>query len=356
VTDSKREIGAVREELANLDLELVATLDKRARLVRRLGESSSGQPVSLPVDDHERLRRLVGRSTGDMPASSLEQILHTVFSECVPLERPVSAVFVGPRGGPGHVAALERFGRASSLADVPSVDLGLREIAHGRAEFAVAPFETSQNGPVQTTIRALLESDLRIGEIVETTLELHLLSRSANSGDVRTVYATASDRALCARSLASMEPTPTFVDVATPWIALEGASADGAAGAIASDAFAADFGLDVARGHIVDRGIERLRSAVVGSRPSRRTGKDATCIVFGLSESGSVLGDLLRLLAEHGVVMTKIGSFPITGNAWTYAFFVEVIGHFTDRPLVVSFEEMKRAARFFRVLGSYPAS
>lgn len=354
--DSKRELESVREELSSLDLALVATLDKRARLVRRLGEVSSGQPPSLPVADHERLRLLLGRSTGDMPVSSLEQILHKVFSECVPLERPISAVFVGAKGGAGHVAALERFGRASSLAAVPSVEVGLGEVAHGRAEYAVAPFETSQNGPVQATIRALLESDLRIGEIIETTLELHLLSLSSTADDIRTVYATAPDRALCARFLAGMDPAPTVVDVATPWAALERAKSDATASAIASDAFAADFGLEVARGHIVDFGIERLRSAVVGSRPSRRTGKDSTCIVFGMGESGSVLGDVLQLLSEHGVVMTKIGSFPITGNAWSYGFFVEVNGHFTDRPLVVSFEEMKRATRFFRVLGSYPAS
>jgi chorismate mutase/prephenate dehydratase len=354
VADSKREVEAVREELANLDVALVAMLDRRARLVRRLGESTRGQPPSLPVSDHERLRMLVGRSSGDMPSRSLEQILRKVFSECVALERQVSVAFVGPLGGPCHVAALDRFGRASNLNAVASVAAGLSEVANGRAEYAVAPLETSEDGPMLTTIRALVDSDLRIGEIIETTLELHLLNRSGSPSDIRTVYSTASDRAMCEHFLASMEPARTIVDVAAPWVALEHARTDPAAAAIGSDAFAAELGLEVARGHILDRRTERLRCAVIGSRPSRRTGKDATSIVFGVGESEGALGDLLRLLSEHGVVMTKIGSFPITGNAWSYASFVEVTGHFTDRPLVVSFEEMRRAARFFRVLGSYP--
>jgi chorismate mutase/prephenate dehydratase len=297
---------------------------------------------------------LVGRASGDMPSRSLEEILRKVFSECVALERQVSVAFVGLRGGPGHVAALDRFGRASNLIAVGSVPAGLSEVANGRAEYAVAPFETSEDGPIPTTIRALVESDLRIGEIIETTLELHLLNRSGNPGDIQAVYATASDRAMCEHFLASMEPARAVVDVATPWIALEHARSDPTAAAIGSDAFAAELGLEVARGHLVDRRTERLRCAVIGSRPSRRTGKDATSFVFGVGESEGALGDLLRLLSEHGVAMTKIGSFPITGNAWSYGFFVEVTGHFTDRPLVVSFDEMRRAARFFRVLGSYP--
>jgi chorismate mutase/prephenate dehydratase len=355
VADSKRELEAVREELSNLDASLVATLDKRARLARRLGESLIGHPPSLSVDDHERLRMLVQRSAGDMPARSLEQILRRVFSECIPLERPVSVVFVGPAGGTGHVAALDRFGRGATLTPVASVPLGLGAVANGRAEYLVAPFETTEEGPVHATIRALFESDLRIGEVIETTLELHLLNRSGSFSDIRTVYSTAGERALCAHFLASMDPAPAIVEVPTPWVALEHASAEASGAAIASDAFAAEHRLEVARGHIVDRGTERLRCAVIGNRPSRRTGEDATSIVFGVGDAAGALGGLLQLLSEHGVVMTKIGSFPMPGSAWSYGFFAEVIGHFTDRPLVVSFEEMRRAARFFRVLGSYPA-
>ena len=43
-----------------------------------------------------------------------------------------------------------------------------------------------------------------------------------------------------------------------------------------------------------------------------------------------------------------------TGETWNYLFYVETAGHFTDRPLVMAFEEMKRITRFFKVLGSYP--
>ena len=39
VADSKRALVAVREELSGLDAALVDLLDKRARLVRRLGEA-----------------------------------------------------------------------------------------------------------------------------------------------------------------------------------------------------------------------------------------------------------------------------------------------------------------------------
>jgi chorismate mutase/prephenate dehydratase len=82
---------------------------------------------------------------------------------------------------------------------------------------------------------------------------------------------------------------------------------------------------------------------------------------------GSLL-DVLKVFAERGINLTNILSHPVapgstagdrtqtltTGENWNYLFYVETAGHFTDRPLVMAFEEMKRITRFFKVLGSYP--
>jgi chorismate mutase/prephenate dehydratase len=45
----------------------------------------------------------------------------------------------------------------------------------------------------------------------------------------------------------------------------------------------------------------------------------------------------------------------MAGESWQYLFFAEVSGHFTDRPLVAAFEEIKRLTKYFKVLGSYPS-
>jgi chorismate mutase/prephenate dehydratase len=93
----------------------------------------------------------------------------------------------------------------------------------------------------------------------------------------------------------------------------------------------------------------------VGPRPSPRTGDDSTALVFSLHDEPGALLDVLRQFAEHGVNLSRIQSRPALGDGWAYLFFLEVIGHATDRQLVSAFEGVKRLTRFFKVLGSYPA-
>src|SRR5262249_49116278 len=100
-------------------------------------------------------------------------------------------------------------------------------------------------------------------------------------------------------------------------------------------------------------GDERVRYAIVGTRPSSRTGNDLTAIVFAVNDSPGALHDMLKQFADRGVNLTKIQSRPTSAESWQYIFFIEVQGHATDRPSVGAIEEVRRSSRFFKVLGSY---
>ena len=211
-------------------------------------------------------------------------------------------------------------------------------------------------GPVQAALMALLASDLRIAEMLDSTFDLHLVRRSADAAGIERVYGAPSDLAACERHLKGRDRPPTVSDVRTTRIACELAAQEPDAAAVASETFAAEFGLLVAEKSISDRVGDRVRYAVVGSRPSRRTGQqDVTSLVFTTRDAAGSLLDVLRVLAERGINLTNIHSHPVRGEAWNYLFYAEVLGHATDRPLVTAFEEIKRLARSFRILGSYPA-
>jgi chorismate mutase/prephenate dehydratase len=354
VSQSKREVEELREEIAKLDSQLLTTLDKRARASRRLGELRREQAPALPLHDHASIRTLVARSTGDMPHEALTDVFREIYAACLPLELPVRVAYVGGEGGAGHAAARSRFGGGSALLGAESTPGALDEVTRKRAEFAVVPFETTAEGPVQSTIVALMTSDLRIAEVLDSTFELHLMSKTGNLADVGKIYATASDHALCQRFLAGLVPRPSLLDVKTPLTACRLAAEEPGAAAIAIDAFGTELGLEVARCNIRD-GADRVRHAVVGARPSGRTGDDVTSLIFSVRDAPGSLLDVLKVFAERGVNLGNIQSHPMKGEAWSYLFYVETTGHFTDRPLVMAFEEMKRITRFFRVLGSYPA-
>ncbi len=355
MAEGKRETDELRQEIAKLDAQLLVALDKRAKAARRLGELKRDQAPSLPLTDHAAIRALVARSSGDMPQEALREILREVFAACLALELPVKVAFVGPEGGPGHAASRSRFGRASSLIATESTSLALDEVTRKRAEYAVVPFETATEGPVQSTILALMQSDLRIVEVLDATFDLDLMNRTGNFGDVEKIYATAADHALCERFLAGLSPRPSVLDVKTPLMACQLAVEDHGAGALASRTFGGQLGLEVARRNVLDNGGDRVRYAVAGSRPSGRSGEDVTSVVISVQDAPGSLLDVLKVFAERGINLSNILSHPVQGETWSYLFYVEIGGHFTDRPLVMAFEEIKRITRYFKVLGSYPA-
>lgn len=289
-----------------------------------------------------------------MPEDALRDVFREIHAASLALELPVRVAYVGPEGGPGHAAVRRRFGRGPSVS-VESTSVALEEVTRKRAQLAVVPFETSTEGPVQGTLLALLASDLRIAELIDTKYQLHLMSRGGRVEGIERVYVTPGDHARCQRFLSSLSPDLSVIDVPTPVLACQRASEDPPAAAIADDSFGGDAGLEVAQRSVLDAGESRVRYAVIAARPSGRSGKDMTSLVFAAQDGPGSLLDVLRVFAERGVNLTNIQSHPADGEVWRYLFYVEMSGHLTDRPLVTAFEEMKRVTRFFKVLGSYPA-
>ena len=288
MSDHKREVEKLRLEIAQIDEHLAAALDKRARAARSIGQLAKDDPPALPIRDHASIEALIARSKGDLPAEAMRAIFREIQTACHALELAVRVAFLGPEGGVGHAAAREQFGIGATYVPAASAEEALDAVARQRADFAVLPYETSVDGPVQTTIVALAASDLRIGLVHET--------------------------------------------------------GPGA-------------GLDEGRG--------RVRYAIVGARPSPRTGEDATAIFFSTHDAPGALLEVLGQFAERGINLSRIQSRPAPatrdaargdgGEGWAYHFFIEVVGHATDRQLVTAFEEVKRRTKFFKVLGSYPA-
>jgi chorismate mutase/prephenate dehydratase len=354
VGENQRELHELRRQIAELDSQLLALLDKRAKAARRVGELRKGHPATLPLTDQAAIGELVSGSSGDMPSQPLSEIFGAIFAACLALELPVKVTFVGPEGGPGHDAARGRFGQTSSLKATETTAAALEDVARKAAEFAVVPFETSTESPVQPTIAALIASELRIVEVLDAPFDLHLLNRSGDLADIKKVFATAADYALCQRFLNAMNPAPAVMHVRTPLTAYHMAIEDSGAGAIGSESFAAPLGLQVAWRSALDAGRSRVRYAVVGTRPSGRTGNEVTSFVFSVDEAPGALLEVLKVFAERGINLKKMQSHPVQGETWRYLFCAETAGHFTDRPLVMAFEEIKRVTRFFKLLGSYP--
>lgn len=353
MSDPRRELEELRQEIGKIDAQLLASLERRGKLSKRIGElrRSFATPPALP--DRGQIEALVGTASGEIPQAALREIFREIFATCFSLEQPVVVAYAGPDGGFAHAAARSRFGVAAEYLGAETVTAAIDEVSRQRASYAVLPFETRSDGLLVGAIAAIAQSETRIVGAYELALNLQLATRASSLAEIEKVYAFAKDRAHCERFLGAEMPGAQVLDVKTPLGACQLAAADPRAAALVHEGFTAAFSLETIKRNVRDAGDERVRFAIVGTRPSSRTGSDLTGLAFTVKDSPGALHEILRQFAERGVNLTKIQSRPVPGDDWQYLFFIEVEGHATDRPIVGAIEEVRRLSKFFKVLGSY---
>jgi chorismate mutase / prephenate dehydratase len=157
------------------------------------------------------------------------------------------------------------------------------------------------------------------------------------------------------RSLPNVTPT-TYFDTAGAMQAVA-ESGDPTIAAIASPEAAAAYGLVVLRRGINDSDDNFTRFVALSATPAtvdlRVPCKTSLILVTGHEE-----GDLLRcleVLSGSGHSMTKLESRPRPGRPWEYMFFLDFEGNATDPRTAAALDELRSAALFVKVLGSYPA-
>jgi chorismate mutase/prephenate dehydratase len=52
--------------------------------------------------------------------------------------------------------------------------------------------------------------------------------------------------------------------------------------------------------------------------------------------------------------MTKLESRPSKLGLWEYVFFIDIEGHYQDKAVKLSLNQIELKASFIKILGSYP--
>src|SRR5918992_6005892 len=111
------EMGALRAAIDEVDEEIVALLDRRARLARRIGEIKqvNGLKAYAPARERAVLNRVRASSAGDFPRSGLEAVFREIISSSISLETSLKVAYLGPEATFTHEATLRSFGTSVEL-------------------------------------------------------------------------------------------------------------------------------------------------------------------------------------------------------------------------------------------------
>ena len=350
------ELLKLRNEIDRIDEEILARLAERARCAQRVGEIKRGVMYYRPEREAQVLRRLAELNPGPLSADAVKTIFREVMSACLGLEQPLRVAYLGPAGTFSESASRKHFGSAPNFLPMAAIDDVFRAVEAGNADYGVVPVENSTEGAVGGTLDLLLANPLKVCGEVRLRIHQQLMSRAEGIGAARRIYSHAQSLAQCHEWLNRNLPHLPRIPVASNAEAARMASEDPESCAIAGDAAAQLYGLNILAPNIEDDPNNTTRFLVIADHDAGPSGKDRTSLVFSAPNRPGAIHSLLEPMARHGVDMTKLQSRPARSGLWEYVFYADINGHREDPEVAAALRELDERAAFVKIIGSYPVA
>ena len=351
-------LDELRAQIDVADDDILRLLNRRAALVRDVGDLKSTLDIPVYVPSRERAiaERLTAHNTGPFPTESIRAVFQEIFSACLTLEKGVARVaYLGPEGTFSHQAVKRQFGlsaRATPMGTIPAV---FEEVERGNADFGVVPVENTTEGIVLHTLDSFMESDLKISAEIALEVNMCLLARAGTElQQIERVYSIPIALGQCRRWLATNLPRATLVEARSTADASRQAHDDARGASVASEMAAKLYDLEVLRRKIEDLPYNMTRFLLLGRQQAEPTGRDKTSVLLVTRDEPGILFRTLGAFAQRGLNMTKIESRPTRRAPWQYVFFVDIDGHERDEKVAAALAEVRAGCESVKVLGSYP--
>ncbi|NND53828.1 MAG: prephenate dehydratase [Gammaproteobacteria bacterium] len=264
--------------------------------------------------------------------------------------------YLGPEGTYTQSAVEKHFGAAVEGVPLVTIEDVFREVESGAADFGIVPIENSTEGTVNHTLDMFMSSPLCICAEIELRIRHHLLGAMDTLEPIQRISAHPQALAQCRDWLREHLPNAELVPASSNADGARRAAAESGTAAIAGDAAASVYGLNILEQGIEDRSDNTTRFFVIGRDRVAASGDDRTTLLVSASdtEGAGALYKLLEPLAEDNVNMTRIESRPSQQRKWHYVFFIDIDGHADDPAIANALAHLKQNAQLFRILGSYP--
>lgn len=353
----KEELAKLRDGIDAIDDKVLRLINERAKIAHRIGEIKQGN-IYRPEREVQVLRRLAENNPGPLPAVAVQRISREIMSACLALEQPLKIAFLGPAGTYTESAANKHFGAAPAFMPLASIDDVFRAVEAGNVDYGVIPVENSTEGAVGRSLDLLLNTSLKICGEVHLPIHHNLLSKSEQSA-VTKVYAHAQSLGQCHEWLNRNLPNVPRIAVASNAEAARMAAAESGTAAIAGEAAAQLYALNILAASIEDDPNNTTRFLILADHDAGPSGTDKTSLVCSAQNRPGAVHELLSPFAGNKVSMTRFESRPargMGGGKWEYIFYIDIEGHRDNASVAAALAELAGRASFVKILGSYPVA
>jgi chorismate mutase/prephenate dehydratase len=351
------ELKAMRERIDALDEHIQTLITERARIAQQVAQAkqNSGDATFYRAErEAEVLRNVKARNTGPLSDEEITRLFREIMSACLALEQIMTIAYLGPEGTFTQAAALKHFGHSVSTMPLTAIKDVFREVESGSASYGVVPVENSTEGVINHTLDQFMNSPLQICGEVELRIHHHLLSKAHSLQEIRRIYSHRQSLAQCREWLETHLRDIEQHEVSSNAEAARLAAREIHAAAIAGEAAAGLYGLNVIESNIEDEPDNTTRFLVIGKRATPPSGADKTSVLVSTHNKPGALHAMLEPFSRNDISMTRIESRPSRRAMWDYVFFIDIEGHVNDPKVAKALAELKQAASLVKILGSYP--
>jgi chorismate mutase/prephenate dehydratase len=374
VSGQQPDISDLRRSLDEVDSGIVGLIAKRSRVIAEIARLKEHGTSAIQDADRERqvlagveavaadlgvsailVRRIFRELIGDSVAQQARQLtgaatgrLRVAFQSSAHAYSDAAArKYLAARGAEGDLAGYGTFGQAVGALRAGEVDL------------AVLPIENTSAGSINEVYTVLREHDLFIvGE--ETWKVDHCLAavQDVPLSSLSRILSHPQGLEQCAQFLQSLpHAIPTSYFGTAGAMAAVAATGDPSAAAIGSAEAAEARGLVVLRYGIADSQDNYTRFVVLSAAATPVDVRIAckTSLILITRHEGGALLRCLEILSGSSHSMTKLESRPRPGRPWEYLFFLDFEGNVAEPRTAAALDELRLAAQYVKVLGSYPA-
>ena len=325
------------------------------RIVIEIGKlkNQTGKPIYAPDREKQVLEKVIKTNKGPLSDKCLTAIWRELMSGSFALEKPLRIGYLGPEGSFSHTAATLKFGQSveyEPLADIRSI---FDEVSKGHCDLGLVPIENTTGGGVIETLDALVDTDVKIFAEVLMAIHHNLLANCPLE-KIKKIYSKPEVFTQCRNWLsATCKDVPTISEASSAKAA-QLAAKEANAAAIGSTVAAEIYGLKVICENIEDITNNITRFLVICKEDAKPTGEDKTAIFFSTAHKAGALADVLDVFKKYEINLTNIESRPSKKRQWEYYFFMDFLGHRTEKKVQDAMEEARKHCLQLSILGSFP--
>ncbi|MCI5065259.1 bifunctional 3-deoxy-7-phosphoheptulonate synthase/chorismate mutase [bacterium] len=376
---SEDQIGALRNEIDEIDRQLIVLLSERREKSRAAAELKYSEHT--PLRDQLREERLLSSRVQQAKEHGLDahlvtKIFHEIIDDSVRyqqqfLQHKVNAAdgseialrkvaFQGSNGSFSHLAAEHFFSRHETPVmynGSTSYKLVLELVERGEVDYGILPIENTTSGGINEVYDLLQRTRLSlVGEEKLQITPCLLALPGATLAKISRVYSHPELILQCSESLKDFDAIENSFNTAATVEEIRKNGATNCA-VVASEEAAHTLNLQVLQRGIANQQENYTRYLVIARQPVKVDERVPckTSVVIATAHKPGALVEVLKVFQSNKVNLTKLESRPVVGNPWEEMFYLDFEGHAESDQLQFVLEEARRHSRFLRVLGSYPS-